>query len=120
MTQAVVLTADGEEWNSRLGELVPSSTEDDRRFAGIFAVFGYMDLLVDIERSDAEEFLAGLNEHVREMRIRYPWVYERTLTDSATALLGPSSSERAEGSLYNTTRLLEGTVQGVFQRITTL
>lgn len=92
---------------SRMPHLAPA----EALFA-IFLDFYHQDLLVDVKCCNPEGLLAYLNDDILSNRIKFPWVYERSLYDKFNALF-PNKTDSL-GPL-DTELLLKDTPDGVFQ-----
>lgn len=70
------------------------------------------DLLIDVEKSEIEALERAINAEIRAKKIRFPFIFGRTLYDRAADLF---EEEKERLTTSETQELLAETNQGVFQ-----
>ncbi|KDN56532.1 hypothetical protein [Flavobacterium seoulense] len=78
----------------------------------IFLEFYHHDLFIDIEKININSIEIILDKEIKSKKIRYPWIYGRTLYDKYFKIF---SNQSKILSADETTKLLKDTPQGVFQ-----
>jgi hypothetical protein len=78
----------------------------------IFLEFYHFDLLVDIENTDLKSLENLLSEEIKSKKIKYPWIYGRTLYNK---YFYEFSTQSKYLNSEETSKLLKDTSQGVFQ-----
>src|SRR5450759_1285750 len=96
------------EWSAATVPDIPLAVQK----LALFHVFAHDVLLIDTVASDITQIEALLSEDTRSGRLRFPWVYERTLYDKFNRLFSNNTQSLTS---EETETLIEGTPQGVFQ-----
>lgn len=109
--ESIVLTPEGEQLVSLVGKVFKGMSEDEIKLA-IFLRFYHYELLIDVDKSNADQIARFISDGIIGEKIRYPWAYGHILYDRFFELF-PELTE--ELSVEDTEKLLEGTPQGVFQ-----
>ena len=108
---AISLSSAGEEWVPRVRSSVPGISTGEAKLA-LFVQFFYHELFIDVAGTDTQRIRKALGDQILGGNIRFPWVYGRLLYDRFNELF----TERSRGlSPSQTSSLLEGSPQGVFQ-----
>jgi hypothetical protein len=110
--ELIILSKSGEKiYNSLISKKISISKPEDIKLA-IFLEFYHYDLLVDIEKIDLNLIENILNEEIKSKKIKYPWIYGRTLYNK---YYYDFTSQSDFLNKKETTKLLKNTPQGVFQ-----
>jgi hypothetical protein len=78
----------------------------------IFIEFYHQDLFVDIEKTDLSSIEKIIDKEIKSKKIKYPWIYGRTLYDKYFRDFTKQSNFL---NTEETAKLLKDTPQGVFQ-----
>jgi len=109
--EAIPLTSEGEAWVPRIQSSVAGISVDEAKVA-LFSRFFHHELLIDVGGGDARGIRRALEAEMLGGKVRLPWVYGRVLYDRFYDLFPERTPQL---SAAQTSRLLEGSPQGVFQ-----
>lgn len=108
----IILTKSGQEiFDSIIKKGVSNKKPQNIKLA-IFLEFYHHDLFIDIDKTDLDSIENILNLEIKSKKLRYPWVYGRTLYDKYFQSFEKQTNILTE---EETQKLLKDTPQGVFQ-----
>jgi hypothetical protein len=108
----IQLTKSGQKLFDEILKMKISVDKPQNLKVSIFLEFYHLDLYIDIEKTNLSELEIIIDGEVKSQKLKFPWIYGRTLYDKYFHVFEKQSVELTENETY---KLLKDTPQGVFQ-----
>ena len=112
LADVIQLSKPGQQLFDEILKMNISSDKPQNIKVAIFLEFYHLDLYVDVNKTDLEEFEKIIDSEVKSQKLKFPWIYGRTLYDKYFHNFEKQSNDLTESETF---KLLKDTPQGVFQ-----
>ena len=112
LNDAIQLTKSGQELFDKIFKKNISTDKPQNIKVSILLLFYHLDLYIDVDNTDLKEIERIIDIDVKSQKIKFPWIYGRTLYDKYFHEFDNQSNDLTEAE---TIKLLKDTPQGVFQ-----